>query len=419
MLYTTKLTMCLIIFTVLVIASLFSLLETATVAISIYKLDALKEKYIWALYAYKLKKKLELILIFSLFGNSLFNAILTTYTTVIITSLFHNFGSSNLILAISTLIVTFMIIVFSEALPKIIAARIPLTVLKYVSIPMYYTFVILQPLIWLIHKFIYGITSLFKLSIAEFATIEEIKSIITDKNSPLRDKHRSILLNSIELEKVTIKEVLIPLRMVEAIDIDLDLAIIQKKLQTIRHTRIIAYKRSLDNIVGFIHVKDTLYIKDDFTLESFIKLIRPLSYVNDFIPILKHIQIAQKNRSRIACVINEHGDISGIACLDDVLEMVFGEFTTDTPQRKQLSVKIKPDEIIADGTMLIRELNELYHLQIKTSSSALTVNGLVMQKLTTIPSPGICFKHDGLVFEILSVGSYWVERVRIKTSFKN
>lgn len=415
MLYTSKLEICLIIITVLILASLFSLLETSVVAISMYRLESLSKQYKWANYAYKLKQKLELVLIFSLFGNSLFNAILTAYTTIIISSWF-SFANNKLALSISTLCVTFMIIVFSEALPKIVAARSPLAILKLISIPMYYIFLFLQPLIWLIYKLIYSITNTFKLSISEFATIEELKAIITDKNSPLRDKHRSILLNSINLEKITIKEVLIPLRMIEAIDIEQDIALIKKKIYTTHHTRIIVYKANLDNIIGFIHVKDILYIiKNDITTHSISKAIRPISFVNDFTPIIKHIQIAQKAKTRLFCVINEHGDISGIACLDDMLEMVFGDFTTDTPQQKQLAIKVKPNEIIVDGTMLIRELNELYKLDINNNkhSQALTINGLVIQILGSIPNPGVCFKLNNLIFEVISMGSYWVERVRI------
>jgi Mg2+/Co2+ transporter CorB len=401
------------IFIVLAIGGLFSFLETATVAVSEYRLKALKEKHLWASYAYKLKLELNQVLIFSLFGNSLANTVFTTLSTFLLVHVLRDVDEG-LILPIATVIVALLIIIFSEALPKIIAAKSPILTLKIVSIPAYYVFIVSRPIIWLIDRMILTITKILCIKGSEAASLEEVKAIIADKRSPFKDKHRSILLNSIELENIPIKEVLIPLRMVESINMQDSVANIYRKIYTTHHTRIIVYEDSIDNIIGFLHAKDVLSVeKNAQTKADIYQRIRPITFVNDFILIIRQIHIAQKHRDRIFIVVNEYGDILGIACLEDMLEIIFGDFTTESPQQKYLAIKNDENQLIVDGTMLIRELNELYHLQIEIMPDALTINGVVLKTLNGIPNIGVCFRLKNLIFEVINVGLYWVERVKI------
>jgi Mg2+/Co2+ transporter CorB len=398
----------------LVLASLFSFLETATVAISKHRLESLKNEAIWAKYAFLLKQNLEKVLIFSLFGNSLFNALFTTLTTVLILDLISGFMIKGLLLPITTLIIAFFIIIFSEAVPKIIAAKSPINTLKIISLPLYYVFIVCRPIIWFINKIVYVIAWIFISSSEDSMSLEEIKAIIADKNSPFKDKHRSILLKSMNLEKLRVKEVLIPLRVVEAIDINGDLQLTYKKIYTSHHTRMIVYSDQIDNIIGYIHVKDVLSLEQNkFNTEELNKIVRPIDFISDFVPIMKQINLAGRFKKRIFVVINEYGDTLGITCLEDMLEMVFGNFTTEAPGQKTLAIKNAENQIIADGTMLIRELNDLYNLNITATEDAMTINGLVLKFLHGIPNVGVCFKLDNLIFEIISIGDYWVERVKI------
>jgi len=398
---------------VLAIGSLFSCLETATVAVSEHRLKLLSNKYIWASYAYKLKLGLNQVLIFSLFGNSLANTAFTTLSTFIIAANLK-FADQKLLLSIETLVIALFIIIFSEALPKIIAARSPILTLRIVSIPAYYIFMVSKPIIWLIDKLIIAITKLLRISNSEIASLEEIKAIIADKRLLVKDKHRSILLNSIELEGIMVKEVIIPLRMVEAINMNDDVELIYHKLHTTHHTRIIVYEGIIDNVIGYVHAKDVLSIdKNEENKAEIYQRIRPVTFINDFVPVIRQIHRAQKYKNRIFVVINEYGDISGIACLEDMLEMVFGDFTTESIQQKYLVIKNDAGQLIVDGTTLVRELNELYNLNIELQKDATTINGLVQKILHGIPNMGVCFKLNDLVFEIINVGDYWVERVKI------
>lgn len=399
-------------FLLLLIASLFSFLETASVAISEHRLISLSEKQRWAHYALILKQQLEKVLIFSLFGNSFFNALVTTLSTMLVLNIFGN--GHQLILSVATLIVTLMIIIFSEAAPKIIASKAPLHVLKFIAIPLYYLFIVTKPLIWFIDKIVYGITRLIGVGSADGTSLDELKAIIADKRSPFQERHRSILLNSIELEQLTVKEIIIPLRNVEMINFSGEIDLIRQQLEQAHHTRIIIYADQLDNILGYLHVKDVLSISNrDYTHQELSNLIRKINYIPDFVPIIKQIAKAQKNRDRVFMVVNEYGDNLGIACLEDMLEIVFGDFTTDAPHRSYLMVKEENDSYIVDGAALIREFNEASGFEIPFSYDAMSINGLIMKHLGTVPVNGVCFKINQICFEIIHVGKFWAERVRI------
>ncbi|MCE3268047.1 MAG: hypothetical protein K0R49_299 [Burkholderiales bacterium] len=398
---------------VLLLGSLFSLLETAAVAISQHKLEALKGKKIWANYAYLLKKELEKVLIFSLFGNSLFNAMFTTLSAVLIANMLSHRLNAHFMLPLTTIVIAFFIIIFSEAMPKVIASRNPTLVLKIIALPSYYLFFICRPVIWVIDKIVYFFTKFIR-STEDAASLEELKAIIADKRSPIKGNHQLILLNSMKLDSMTVKEVLIPLRMVEAINLNGNIQSIYKQIYTSHHTRIPVYEDTIDSIIGFIHVKDILSLNhENLTKEALAGIIRPIEFINDFMSIVKQINRSNHKKTRIFVVINEYGDILGIACLEDMLEMVFGNFTTESPQQKTLSVKTRENNIIVDGTMLLRDLNEIYSLNIELSDDARTVNGLVLKILYGIPNVGVCFKLNNLIFEVISMGDYWVERVKI------
>lgn len=399
-------------FLLLLVASLFSFLETASVAISEHRLISLAGKQRWAHYALLLKRQLEQVLIFSLFGNSFFNALVTTLSTMLVLKAFGN--GHQLILSMATLFVTLMIIIFSEAAPKIIASKVPLHVLKIISLPLYYLFIITKPLIWIIDKIVYGITRIIGVGGADGTSLDELKAIIADKRSPFHERHRSILLNSIELEQLTVKEIIIPLRNVEIINLAAEINYIRNQLEQAHHTRIIVYEEQLDNILGYLHVKDVLSITaTNYGHKELRDLIRKINYIPDFVPIIRQISTAQKNRARIFMVVNEYGDNLGIACLEDMLEIVFGDFTTDAPHRSYLMVKESDNSYIVDGAALIREFNETYGFSLPFSYDAMSINGLIMKYLGTIPMVGVCFRIEKVCFEVIHIGKFWAERVRI------
>lgn len=398
-------------FLLLLIASLFSFLETASVAISEHRLISLAQQKNWAKRALQLKHKLDAVLIFSLFGNSFFNALVTTLSTMLVLQIFGE--GHQLILSLATLFVTLMIIIFSEATPKIIASKNPLLVLQLIAVPLYYLFVFSKPLIWLIDKVVYLITRLLNVGEEDGTSLDELKAIIADKRSPFQEKHREILLNSLELEQLTVKEVIIPMRNVEMIDLDDNISELKQKLHQSHHTRILVYRGNIDNILGYLHIKDVMtLVEDDYTAAELAQMIRKINYIPDFTLIVKQLKQSQKLRERMFLVVNEYGDILGLACLEDMLEIVFGDFTTDSPHRNYQMIH-EDGAFIVDGATLVREFNEATGLNLPFSFDAMSINGLILKYLDNIPCTGLCFRIDNIVFEIIQVGQFWTERVRI------
>ncbi len=400
-----------IVLSVLLLAGLFSALETAVVAISEHQLLSLKHRFLWASYAYKLKRQLSQVLIFSLFGNSVFNTIFTTLSIFFIVKLIALFAAEQVAYSITTFLIALFIIIFSEALPKIIAAKSPNRTLSLLVIPFYYVFLVTRPAIYLIDKIVACISNLVPNAVNS-PSFDELREIIADESVPFKDNHRFIMLNSIDLESITIREVLIPMRSVEVIDFADDVEFILQQIHTSHHTRIIVYKNHFNNILGSIHLKDVLGLPDDeITHDMLSAIIKPLSHVYDFWSVVKQIHHAQVHKEQLFVVLNEYGDVLGIACLDDMFEMMVGSFTTDAPYRKSLVVHNDSNELIVDGIVTLRELSLSYGL--KFISRAFTLNGLILDMYDGIPNVGMCFKLNSYILEIISVRDYWVDRVKI------
>lgn len=398
---------------VLLLASTFACLETAVVAVSEHRLLSLAQNNLWASYALRLKRQLEKILIFSLFGNSLFNAALTTLSTMLFLEAFTT--SSHLMLTGITLLVTLIIIIFSEAAPKIIASKISLQVLRWIAIPMYYIFLLSSPVIWLIDRIVYGFTRLIGVGDADGTSLDDLKAIIADKRVPFIDHHRTIMKNSMEFERLLIKDIVIPLRQVEMINLNAELEDNLNLIRASHHSKLVVYVDSIDNIIGYISVRDLLnYEPDELSSEVLATLVRPMIFIQDFLPIMKQLAYLQQKKHTLFVIVNEYGDVLGIGSIADMLELVFGDFTTDAPDKEFLIVKHSAEEFIVDGAVLIREFNELHNTNLPAAFDALSFNGLISKHLRMIPRSGVCFRIGNVILEILQANDLGVERVKIK-----
>lgn len=396
---------------ILFIASIFAALETATVAISEHRLIALSQERVWARYALKLKYELDRIIIFSLFGNSLFNAALTTLSTMLVIESFGDGG--HLVLTAATLFVTLIIIIFSEATPKIIASKSPLNVLRFVAIPLYYVFLVCKPIIWLIDRIIYGFTRLLGIGDADGTSLDDLRAIVADKKLPFLEHHRNIMQNSIEFEQSIIKDIVIPLRQVEIVDINNDHEQIMRVLRSSHHSKVIVCNGSIDNVIGYIKVRDLLSFHDNVSNEQLRQIIQPIVFVQDFLAIINELPKLQHTKHSIFAVINEYGDLLGIATITDMVELVFGDVASDAPNKRYLVVQQSKNEFILDGATVIRELNDKYHLDLPEEFDAMSINGLISKQLQTIPNSGTSLKINNVVIEILQVSKLGVERVKL------
>jgi len=391
----------------LVIGSIFSAVEVSIISVKEYRLRKLAQDKYWAQIGLRLKSNLQKVIIFSLFGNSFFNALLSTASTIIVTRMTHG---NTLYISISTIIITIAIIIFSEAMPKILANNNPELVIKIFAVPSYYLLKTLNPVIWLIELLINSISQLFITSHTKILPLDELTDIINDQKQSIKNNYHKMLINSINTTKLTINEVVIPLRLVSAIDINDSYDKNINKLKNSYHTKIIVYQNSLENIIGYLHAKDILFNLgfEDMDLRP---QIRPIHVAFEFLNIAEQIDKSIITKERIFWIIDQYGNSKGIAFLEDMLEIIYGEFTSTSPTLNFIS-EIN-NELIVDGAASISKLNNTYQLNLPTSHKYYTINGLLLHLLRDIPNNKICVRYQDLNLEIISVGQFWIERVKI------
>ncbi len=394
----------------LICGAVFSSVETAIVAIPESKLISLAKSSLWAKYAIKLKKELQKVLIFNLFGNSLANATLTTVSTAIFVGLFGS--SDSMVLTIITLLVTFVIIIFSEATPKVVASKSPTMVLRALVVPIYYLFIFSKPIIWIIDLIVLLITKMFGFNSVDRVSLDEVRTLVLDHNIPFQDEHRKIVKNTIDFESLLVKDVVIPLRNVEMIDIDNEVKYNLDKLKSAHHSNVIVYQGNIDNIIGYIKVRDILSLDTDSEVDL-TDLVRVLNYMHDFLPIINCLPMMQGSHEAICVVVNEYGNILGVASIIDMVESVFGSFASDAPFNNYLLVQDAGGSYTIDGAMLVRDLNDRLNLSLPVSFHALSLNGLLLQYLKLIPSACFSIKINQTILEIIQTSRYGIEKVRI------
>ena len=407
-----QMSLLLALFLALICGAIFSSVETAIVAIPESKLTSLAKRDLWAKYALKLKKELQKVLIFNLFGNSLANAALTTVSTAVFLSALGDVSSLSLTLV--TLFITFVIIVFSEATPKVIASKSPTKVLRIFALPIYSLFILSKPVIWFIDLIVYSITRLFSLHSKDKVSLDEVRSLVLDHDTPFMDEHRKIVKNTIDFDVLLVKDIVIPLRYVEMIDINDGVKQNIERLKSAHHSNVIIYENTIDNIIGYIKVRDILTIDNmEEQLQISANLIRKISYIHDFMPTINYLPDMQREREFISVVVNEYGNILGIATVVDMVELIFGPLASDALFSSYLIVKNTDDSYTVDGIALIRDINLKLNINLPISFCALSINGLLLKVYKAVPTVNICIKIGNVIFEILQVNKFGVEKVKL------
>ena len=408
------LTLCLLI----ILSGFFSGSETALVSLNRYRLKHLVDSghrgaYLASTLLQRPDRLFGLILLFNNFVNILASAI----ATVIGLKLFGEAG-----IAIATGILTFIILIFSEVSPKTYAAQNP----EKFAFPAAY---ILKALMWAFYPlvlFINTITNgLLKLIGVhkpgnDSLTPEELRSIVSETSSMIPAKHQKMLLNILDLESVKVEDIMVSRNEIVGLDMDESWSEILEQITQSLHTRLPVYKGDIDHLIGMIHLRKALDIvsKPDADKETLSTIIDSCYFIPEATPLNKQLLNFQCNKRRSALVVDEYGDIQGLVTLEDILEEIVGEFTTD-PSDTLMKDLLPQDDgtILVDGSANIRELNRMMdcHLPI---GGAKTVNGLILEFLESIPAPGTSVLINHYPIEILQISGNSVKTVRIAPQIK-
>ena len=379
-----------------------------------------KEGHRGARLASALLAKTDKLLGVILLCNNFANAASATLVTIITVELF---GEGEWILMIGTLAVTFAILVFSEISPKVIAAAYPEKLGIFCSYILYPLLKVLYPAVWFINLFVKGLLKLFRVNInfsenAQSLTMDELRSIVTDAGHFLPNKHRAILLNLFELEKITVDDVMTAHTQVEVVDFDSPIEDILQRISTSHHTRLPVCEGDNEEIVGIIHIRKVInqiranMQDDDLTKESLREIIEDPYFVPAGTPIYTQIQQFQENQERIALVVDEYGEFKGLVTLEDILEEVIGDFTTQSPSRIGSYRQETDGSWLVDGASTLRDLNKKLNLNLPLEGPR-TLNGLILEHFEDIPEPNTSFRVGKHTLEIVQTQDRIVKSVKI------
>jgi Mg2+/Co2+ transporter CorB len=350
-----------------------------------------------------------------LLGNNLLNAAAATLASVITVRLF---GQGEIALALGTVVVTFLILVFSEITPKVIGANYADLLGPLVSYVLTPLLRVARPVVWFVNLFVKAVLKTLRLAptTTESATLtqEELRSLVLEGSQYFRGKHKTMLANLMDLEAITVDDVMTPRSQIHALDITEKPQLLGQQLATSYHSRLPVYEGALDNIVGILPLKSVVQmcIGGELDGERLRELLRPAYFVPMGTPLLTQLQQFQADRQRLGLVVDEYGELQGLVTIEDIVEEIIGEFTTTAPGTGE-SVRREPDgSVVVDGMAPLRTLNRRLGTRFPVDGPK-TLNGLIVEHLGEIPDAGISFRIGDQGIEILQTQDRAVKVVRL------
>ncbi len=398
----------------LLLSAFFSGSETALMRLNRYQMrHKARTGHRGARLAETLLKRPDRLIGLILLGNNLVNFSAAALVAIIAFKL----GGQPAV-ALGTLILTLVVLIFSEAAPKTLAALHPERIAFPAALIYYPLLKITYPIVWLTNIASNGVLYLFGVregdANAHSLTREELRTVVFEATARISRKYRSMLISILDLEKVTVDDVMVPHNEIVGIDLDESnkeiIAIIEKS----EHTRLPVYRDNIDNVVGLLHLRRLANIAHlhEFDKGMLEELVTEPYYVPEGTPLSTQLVQFQKLRQRIAFVVDEYGDIQGIVTLEDILEEIVGEFTTDPASDEIDIVRESQNTFLVDGTANIREMNRAMDWTLPTDGPK-TMNGLIVEYLETIPEPGTGLQIEGYPIEIVETNEKRVKTVRI------
>ncbi len=403
----------------IVLSAFFSGSETGLISLNRYRLRHMaKGGHAGAIRASDLLRRPDKLIGLILLGNNFVNILASSIATIIALRLIGDDG-----IMVATLLLTVVVLIFAEITPKTLAALHPERFAFPATLFLKPLLRLLYPLVWLINTIPNALLRLIGISQEDMAshniTGEELRTVVNEAGAMIPRRHQKMLLSILDLEKVTVEDIMVPRSEIVGIDLDDDWETIEKQLRTSQHTRLPVFRGDIDNVLGFIHLRNVLALRrqQEITKEDLESLIRETYFIPEGTALNTQLLHFQHQRRRIGLVVDEYGDIQGLVTLDDILEEIVGEFTTDPATSSR---DIHPQEdgtFLVDGSANIRELNRVMHWELPTDGPK-TLNGMITEYLETIPEAGTSLLLEGYPIEILQTSSNTVKTVRIDPSFK-
>ena len=404
-----------ILIVLIVLSGFFSSSETGMMALNRYRLRHLvKENHRGATLVNTLLERPDRLLGLILVGNNIVNIFATSIITVISVRLVGPVGY-----VVGPELLIPVILVFAETAPKTYAAIRPEKVAfssAYILTPL---LKICYPIVWIVNKMSntllipFGINT--RKSEETSLSQDELRTIVHEAGAAISTNHQDMLLSILDMEKVTVDDIMVPRNELVGINLNDSIADIIGQLTHCQHTRLIVYRENIDNIVGMLHVRRILRIlgrKTEFNIDELEKLTNEPYYLPEGTHLHTQMLKFQKNKRRTGLVVDEYGVLQGMVTLDDILEEIIGEFTTDLQNFNQDIIAQEDGSFFVDGGTTVRDINKQLNWNISTEGPK-TVNGIIVEHLEDIPEKGTSLRIGDYTFEITQVVDNAVKKVKI------
>ncbi|MDR9438517.1 MAG: HlyC/CorC family transporter [Halomonas sp.] len=339
-----------------------------------------------------------------LIGNNLVNNLAAAIATVVAIHFFGEVTGP----AIAPLILTIVILIFAEVSPKTYAAVKPERIAYPASLVLEPLLKLLYPLVWLVNAISNGLLRLLGVKNidggADNLTRDELRTVVHEAGTLIPRRHQAMLLSILDLENVTVNDIMVPRHEVMGLDLDDDLEEILAHIRTSQHTRVPVYKGDINNIIGMLHLRNAARFlsRGEVTKAAIVQEAREPYFIPESTPLHTQLLNFQNQKRRIGIVVDEYGDVEGLVTLEDILEEIVGEFTTDVAGLNQEIHQQDDGSQVIDGTANIRDINKALGWQLPTDGPK-TLNGVILEHLESFPDGPACLQIDNVRMEILEV----------------
>ena len=398
----------------ILISAFFSSSETSMMSLNRYRLKHLKGTgHRGAGRAISLLQRPDRLIGIILIGNNLVNILASAIATVIAIRLFGDAG-----IAIATLVLTLVILIFAEITPKTIAALHPERVAFPASLILVPLLKLLMPLVLSINWLTNGILKLMGFSPDQSGddavSQEELRTIVTESASMIPSRHRRMLVNILDLEQMTVNDIMAPRNEIYGIDIEAPDEAIMRQLKNSEHTRLPIYRDDINQIEGVFHMRNLSQVLDSGRLvrSKLLAAADTAYFIPENTPLNTQLLHFQRQKKRLGMVVDEYGDILGLVALEDILEEIVGEFTSNLVEQNEEITRHPDGSTTCSGTVSIRDLNRQRRWDLPTDGPK-TLSGLALEALEAFPSAQAAVRIEGYQLDIEEIAKTHISRLRI------
>lgn len=411
---TSTTTLLTLLFFLIILSGFFSSSETGMLSLNRYRLKHLKRTgHKGAKKAIELLSRTDQLISVILIGNNFVNILASSIATVIAIRIWGDAG-----IAIATATLTLIILIFAEITPKTIAAYNPEKIAFPAAHVLKPLLKLLYPVVWSVNLITNSLLNMLGLKTqandSSKLSREELKILVNESGAIIPRNHQEMLIGILDLEKITVNDIMVPRSEIAGIDIEDELNTILQQIMTSQHTRLPVYKSDINNIIGILHLRNMTRVLSDNEPNKALLLqaCREPYFIPESTPLNTQLLHFQKEKRRIGVVVDEYGDVLGIATMEDILEEIVGEFTTDYSSSNQDIIAQKDGSFLIDGTTTIRTINKALDWSLPVNGPK-TLNGLIMEALQTIPNNPVCLVLSGHRLEIRQIKDNIVKTVQI------